>query len=75
MVRWSPRGLVEMDGEIHVFVPADARCFLLPTYQGVILTSEAYYLGNAFPKAVAAMVILPMEEFLERICFSRSHLE
>lgn len=66
---------MEMDGKIHVFVPADARWFLLPTYQGVILTSEAYYLGNAFPRAVAAGVILPMENFLGRICSSRSHLE
>lgn len=50
MVRWSPKGLAEMEDKINVLMPADAARLPQPTYQGAILTSEAYYLGNSFPK-------------------------
>lgn len=41
---------MEMEDKINILMPADATRLLQPTYQGVILTSEAYYLGNSFPK-------------------------
>lgn len=39
-----------MEDKINVLMPADATHLPQPTYQGVILTSVADYLGNSFPK-------------------------
>jgi hypothetical protein len=51
-----------------------SHAFCCPHIKGAVLTSEACYLGNAFPRAAVAIVILLVEVFLERICSSRSHL-